>query len=246
MRGLIVELEAAHARMQAEPYRIEFQTRIRLAIELSNAYLNVGEAEKALHLLESEVTFAEEIFQITQSMGTPFQKREAAGGRVQIRDRARQVALLGAEAPEVSIKYWIQGQPTTLASLRGQVVLLEFWATWCKPCREMFPKLKGLDEAYRARGLEIIAITRHYLAERGKAESEADELKLMRSVIEDHGVKFRAGVAEDEQMQEAYGANGLPTLALIDRRGLVRYAHFGGGQDNLFEELLKACLNERV
>jgi hypothetical protein len=110
----------------------------------------------------------------------------------------------------------------------------------------MFPKLKGLDETYRARGLEIIAITRHYLAERGKSESEADELKLMRSVIEDHNVKFRAGVAEDERLQELYGATGLPTLALIDRHGLVRYAHFGGGQGNLFEELLNECLNEHV
>lgn len=240
------ELEAAYRQAQDAPYQVEFQTRTRLTLELAEAYLYAGDLGKARHLLEREAAFAEEIFQLVRSIGTPSQKREAAGGRVQIRDRARQVALLGAEAPEISIKHWIRGDPATLTSLRGRVVLLEFWATWCKPCQEMFPKLKGLDEAYRERGLEIIAVTRHYLAERGAFESEANELKLMKSVIEDHGVEFRVGIAEDEQLQELYGANGLPMLALIDRQGLVRYAHFGGGQGNRFEELLNECLNEPV
>ncbi|MDT5123975.1 MAG: hypothetical protein QOC96_3457 [Acidobacteriota bacterium] len=244
--GLRTELEAAFEQAQATPYEIEFQTRIQLATELSAAYLEMGEADKAREVLDLEAAFAEKIFQLVQATGTPEQKRAAAGGRVQIRDRARQVALLAAEAPEISIKHWIRGEPATLASLRGRVVLLEFWATWCKPCQEMFPKLRQLDEAYRERGLEIIALTRHYLAQRGTAESEAEELKLMRGTIEPHDIEFRVGVAEDERLQELYGATGLPTLALIDRAGIVRYAHFGGGPDEGFKKLLDECINERV
>ena len=244
LRQAIAELETAYAQAQKSPYEITFQTRIQLIFELAEAYLQEDDRAKARRLLSSEAAFAEQVFQIIQATGTAFQKREAAGARLQIRDRARQIALLGAEAPEITIKHWLNGQPATLASLRGRVVLLEFWATWCKPCQEMFPKLTSLDEAFRERGLEIIAITRHYLAQRGTAESETDELKLMRSVIEDHEVEFRVGVAEDEGLQELYGANGLPTLALIDRRGIVRYAHFGGGQDENLRELLTECLDE--
>lgn len=240
------ELEAAYAQAQATPYQIEFQTRIQLTIELSEAYMEANDLGKARGLLDAEAAFAEKIFQIMQATGSPIQKRAAAGGRVQLRDRARQVALLGTAASEISVKHWIKGEPATLASLRGKVVLLEFWATWCKPCQEMFPKLKSLDEKYRDRGLEIVALTRHYLAQRGTAESEAEELELMRSMVAAHGVEFRVGVAEDERLQEIYGANGLPTLALIDRTGIVRYAHFGGGQDESFEELLGECLDERA
>ena len=246
LSGVVAALAAAYEQAQATPYEIEFQTRIQLANELSAAYLEMGEAGKAREVLDLEAAFAEKIFQFMQATGTPEQKRAAAGGRVQIRDRARQVALLGTEAPEISIKHWIKGEPATLSSLRGRVVLLEFWATWCKPCQEMFPKLKQLDEAYRERGLDIIALTRHYLAQRGTAESEAEELKLMRGTIEPHAIEFRVGVAEDERLQELYGATGMPTLALIDRAGIVRYAHFGGGPDDGFRKLLDVCLNEHV
>jgi thiol-disulfide isomerase/thioredoxin len=242
----IAELEAAHEQAQATPYEIEFQTRIQLATELSEAYLDAGEAGKARDLLDGEAAFVEQIFQIVQATGTIEQRRAAASGRVQIRDRARQVALLGTEAPEISVKHWIRGEPATLSSLRGQVVLLEFWATWCKPCQEMFPKLKALDEEYKERGLEIVALTRHYLAQRGTAESEAEELELMRATIEPHAIEFRVGVAEDERLQKLYGATGLPTLALIDRAGIVRYAHFGGGPDEAFKKLLEECLDEIV
>jgi hypothetical protein len=108
----------------------------------------------------------------------------------------------------------------------------------------MFPKLKELDERYKNDGLDVIALTRHYFARRDTAASESEELDLMRSVIEKHDLGFRVGVAESEQTQDQYGATGMPTVALIDRAGIVRYAHFGGGDDPKFNAVLEACLNE--
>ena len=245
LRAATTEMEAALAEARATPYEIEFRTRVELALALAEAYLAGGEIEKARRMIDEEVVFVEKIFQIMQATGTPEQKRAAAGGRVQVRDRARQLALIGTVAPEIAVGQWIQGEPTTLADLRQRVVLLEFWATWCKPCQEMFPKLKQLDEEYRARGLEIVALTRHYLASRDTASSIAEELELMRAVVEQHDLKFRVGVAEDERTQELYGATGLPTLALVDRVGVVRYAHFGGGEDDRFNQILNRCLDEQ-
>lgn len=240
------ELEIAIEDARANPYKIEFRTHIELALALAEIYLEEGDVEKARALLNERAEFAEKIFQIMQLTGTPEQKREASGGRIQIRDRVRQVSLIGAEAPEISVKDWIQGEPATLADLRGRVVLLEFWATWCKPCREMFAKLRKLDEEYHARGLEIIALTRHYFAYRGTASSQAEELELMRKTVSEHELRFRVGVCETERTQELYGATGMPTLCLIDRSRVVRYAHFGGGDDPKFNEILRRCLDEQV
>lgn len=240
------ELEAALAMVRENPYKVEFRTHVELGLTLGDIYLEGDEVERARAVLNERAGFAENIFQIMQATGTTDQKREAAGGRIQIRDRARQVALLGTEAPEISVRDWIMGEPATLGSLRGRVVLLEFWATWCKPCREMFGKLKRLDEEYRERGLEIVALTRHYFAYRGTADSQAEELELISKTVREHGLTFRVGVSEDEKTQELYGATGMPMLCLIDRRGVVRYAHFGGGDDTKFKEVLNRCLTEQV
>ena len=237
------ELERVLARARATPYEIEFLTRIRLGMTLADVYLSLDQIQKASDMLADEVAFAKKISEIMQATGTPEQRRTATSGYLQLRDRATQLALIGQAAPDISIKTWLKGGPVTLEELRGRVVLLEFWATWCKPCHEMFPKLKQLHEQESPRGLEITAITRHYMAYRGTEESMAEELQLMRAMVTDHGVSFAVGVAEDESLQAVYGANGLPTVVLIDRRGVVRYAG-PGGEDWGFDEILEKCLAE--
>lgn len=237
------ELIKSLAQARETPYEIEFQTRIQLAMTLADVYQEQKEVQKAQAMLAEELSFAERISQIMKATGTPLQKREATSGYLQVRDRATQMSLLGQRAPEISVKDWIIGGPTTLADLTGRVVLLEFWATWCKPCQEMFPKLQEIYEQEAARGLDIVALTRHYLAFRGTAETMADELQLMRSMVTNHSITFAVGVAEDERLQTIYGANGLPTVAIIDRQSVVQYAGPGAG-DTLFAEALQRCLEE--
>lgn len=238
-----IELEGAMATARATPYEIEFQTRIRLGMTLSDVYLSLDQIQNARALLADEVAFAKKISEIMQATGTPEQKRAATSGYLQVRDRGAQLALIGQAAPAISIKTWIKGGPVTLEDLRGRVTLLEFWATWCKPCQEMFPKLKQLHEQGAERGLEIIAITRHYLAYGGTEEAMQEELQLMSGTVTGHGVSFPVGVAADERLQAIYGANGLPTAFLIDRQGVVRYAG-PGAEDRRFDEVLEKCLAE--
>ena len=239
------ELEAALTEARATPYDIEFQTRIQLGLMLADSYLDIGALGKARTLLAEEVAFADRIAQIMQATGTPHQKRSANGGLMQVRDRATQLDLIGREAPPVSVAEWVEGTPTTLDELRGRVGLLEFWATWCQPCREMFPKLKSLHEKHAARGLEIIALTRFYMSHPGTAESRAQELELIRTMVREHELDFRVGVAEDELAQETYGATGLPTLFIIDRQGRARWAGHVS-EDAELDALLEQFLNESV
>jgi thiol-disulfide isomerase/thioredoxin len=237
------ELEKALVTARATPYEIEFQTRIRLGMMLSDIYLSLDQTEKARAMLAGEVEFTQRVSGIMQATGTPPQKRAATSGYLQIRDRATQIGLLGQMAPEISIRTWINGEAVRLEDLRGRVVLLEFWATWCKPCQEMFPKLKQLHQEATPSGLEIVAITRHYMAYGGTPESMQEELQLMQKTVNQHGVSFSVGVAEDESLQTTYGANGLPTAIIIDRRGLVRYAG-PGGEDRGFDATMRKCLDE--
>ena len=118
-----IELEKALATARATPYEIEFQTRIRLGMLLSDVYLSLDQSHNARDMLATEVAFAEKISQIMQATGTPTQKRAATSGYLQIRDRATQISLIGQPAPEISIGSWINGGPLTLEDSRGRVVL---------------------------------------------------------------------------------------------------------------------------
>ncbi|MDX6693777.1 MAG: hypothetical protein QOF02_1380 [Blastocatellia bacterium] len=243
--GAMNELERALAEARQTPYEIKFQTRVRLATMLTGSYLAAGKIERAREMLAEESVYAENIYGLIQATGSAAEKRMANADRVQIRDLVIQLNLVGQRAPEIDIAQWIGGERTSLAELRGQVVLLEFWATWCKPCHEMFPKLKELHEAHAARGLNILALTRHYLAYGGGDNSRAEELELIRRFVSERELPFPVGIAEDERLQAVYGATGLPAIVLIDRRGIIRY-RFGSGGDALFQQLLEECLNEQA
>ena len=240
----IEELELALTEARPKPYDVKFQTRVRLAQMLTSSYLAAGKIEPARLMLAEESVYAESIFSLIQATGSAAEKRMATADRMQLRDLATQLSLIGNPAPEIEIAEWINGEPTSLAELRGQVILLEFWATWCKPCEAMFPKLKELDAAHSAQGLKILALTRHYLAYDGDAKARAAELDLIRQFVTKRDVRFPVGVAADERLQTLYGATGLPAVALIDRWGIVRY-RFGGGGDAAFHQLLQACLSEQ-
>jgi thiol-disulfide isomerase/thioredoxin len=235
------ELEKTVQSARATPYEIEFLTRIRLGMMLADVYLDLNRLDDARTFLQEESAFAQRISEMMQATGTLNQKRQAMSGYLQIRDRATQINLLGRPAPEIDLRIWLSGEPASLNQLRGRVVMLEFWATWCKPCQEMFPKLTALHSEAAQNGLEILAITRHYMAYAGTIEAKNEELELMRKTLREHAVNFRVAVADDEKLQATYGANGLPTVVLIDRNGIVHYAG-PGGEDPAFARTLHKCL----
>jgi thiol-disulfide isomerase/thioredoxin len=238
-------LDTALRTVRAEPYGTPFKARVQLALALADTLLDAGHRERTRRVLLDESAYCESIVQALSLNGTSEQLRIAMSGRMQVRDRAAQVELLGQLAPELSVADWALGQPASLAELRGQVVLLEFWATWCRPCLEMFPRLRDLHEQYAARGLEILALTRYAPApaDADPADPHARERALVQSVIADRGLSLRVGIAPDGRMQARYGANGVPTLVLIDRSGRVRLIT-SGGDDGAVEEQIVRCLDE--
>lgn len=236
-------LENALEEVRRSPYQIKFRARVQLTTMLAALYLSDDELQKARDLLSEEMALVEPIFQFIQMAGTVEQRRAAAGDFLQLNELIKKVSLIGKPAPEIFVKEWINSAPLSLARLRGRVVLLEFWATWCKQCEETVRLLKRLNDEHAASGLVTIALTRYYLAYPGMVEEQSKELQLIKNFVAKHEMEFPVGVSENERTQEDYGAGGLPALVLIDRRGVVRYST-GGGEDDHFKRLLHQCLRE--
>src|SRR5262249_18049992 len=191
--------------------------------------------------LAIEFGTAKETFQRIKASGTDDDKRMAFRGLVQLKDLHTRLKLIGEPAPELQMHKWLNTDALTLAELGDQVVMLDFGATLCKQCEQLFPKIKQLHAQYSAKDLNVLALTRYFMAYGGPAEAKEQEVTLIRDFTNKHEIRFPVGVAEDETVQSAYGATALPMLALIDRAGIVRSFAFSPDSEN-FQRTLADCL----
>ncbi|MBV9216366.1 MAG: TlpA family protein disulfide reductase [Acidobacteria bacterium] len=146
-----------------------------------------------------------------------------------LKARDRQYEVLGQRAPEFLTKdqLWFPGKPQTLSELRGKVVVLEFWATWCAPCFDTFPDLIEWHEQFKDQGLVILGVTRYYGQVNGLPADEGRETEELKLFREKWRLPYDFVVGKDQSIQMLYGAMLLPTAAIIDRKGVVRYLETG-------------------
>jgi len=118
---------------------------------------------------------------------------------------------VGQTPPEIKVTGFINGSsemPKTLEGLRGRVVLLEFWATWCPPCRETIPHLKQLFEKYSSRGLQIISVS-------------PEDPETVKPFVKENEMTYTIGLDDNKQTVHAYGIKSIPMAYLIGRDGKV-------------------------
>jgi peroxiredoxin len=148
-------------------------------------------------------------------------------------DEIARLQLVDAFAPELGPVALVRGDTTKLAALRGRVVLLEFWATWCGPCRAAMPGLESLHARFGAQGLAVL----------GVANDPAERATLFAAQA---GLGIPIVADEDGKSLSAYGVRSLPTTVLIDRRGVVRDVWLGyeAGRHAWIERRIVALLAE--
>jgi thiol-disulfide isomerase/thioredoxin len=132
--------------------------------------------------------------------------------------------------PELIASQWIDQQPVTLADLRGQVVLLDFWAHWCGPCHFVFPKLQKWHESYKDKGLVILGLTNYFGHTNGRRATAQEELVYLRDFKKRNRLPYGFMVADTSINDINYGVSSIPTSFLIDRQGNVRFIAVGANE----------------
>lgn len=134
--------------------------------------------------------------------------------------------LSGQKAPDFTLND-INGKPVSLSSFKGKVVLLNFWATWCPPCRAEIPSMNRLQEKLKSRGLVVIAVSTDNRIDEPKRFVQQNPVNFI--VLHDSNLKVSRTI---------YKVFMMPTTFLIDRRGIIVEKYFGE-QDWTDPEILK-------
>lgn len=134
--------------------------------------------------------------------------------------------------PEVKVAL-LDGRQTSLEALRGKVVLVNFWATWCPYCRHEMPDMERFYRDYRAQGFEILAL------------SQDDMPETAHQFMTKEGYRFPVAMAQAEQAAALGGVSRLPTSFVIDKQGRVRHKISGQVHYARLEGLVKPLLEEK-
>jgi cytochrome c biogenesis protein CcmG/thiol:disulfide interchange protein DsbE len=146
----------------------------------------------------------------------------------------REKVSAGPTAPDFSLPD-LSGNMTSLAQYRGSVVLLDFWATWCPPCKMSIPELVKLQKKYREKGLVILGIS---LDDPGRASD-----KYLRAFKEKYSINYTILRFNRQVVLDYFGfeAPAIPTMFLIDREGKIR-GKFVGFMPGALEKALEGVL----
>jgi thiol-disulfide isomerase/thioredoxin len=128
------------------------------------------------------------------------------------------------------------GGQVSLADLRGKVVLVNFWATWCGPCRKEMPLLEQIHKKYAPLGLVMVGI------------NVEEDGRLFDTFLKDVPVSFPILLDPKNGVSKLYDVAAMPSTVIIDRKGNVRYLHQGyqPGDENAYQDMVRTLIRERT
>jgi cytochrome c biogenesis protein CcmG/thiol:disulfide interchange protein DsbE len=142
---------------------------------------------------------------------------------------------VGNPAPDFRIAT-VTGSKETLSlhQFRGQVVVLDFWGTFCEPCKKSFPKLQQLSEEYASSGVRFI----------GVSEDEEEDKDKIPAFAATYGATFALGWDADRSIARHYNPETMPSSFIIDKNGIVRFVHVGfhDGEETAIDKELRALV----
>lgn len=129
----------------------------------------------------------------------------------------------GGTAPDFTVT-GIDGKKFSLSDYRGKVILLDFWATWCTPCRAEIPHFVEMQKQLGPQGFQVIGI------------SMDDEAKPVKAFYEQYGINYPVAVGDDKLAESFGGVLGLPVNFVIDREGRIDSKHLGATETSVFDK----------
>jgi peroxiredoxin len=139
----------------------------------------------------------------------------------------------GALAPDFTLRT-LGGPNMRLQEQRGRVVLVNFWATWCAPCRQEMPHLSKLYDKYGSSGFVLLGV------------NVDDDTRNAVDLATKLGLKFPVSLDSDKKVSKLYDLSAMPSTVLIDREGRVRYVHRGyrDGFEDTYDQQIRGLLKE--
>ena len=135
-------------------------------------------------------------------------------------------------APDFTVK-GLDGAEIRLSALKGKVAVLDFWATWCPPCKEEIPHFIELQRDYGDKGLQVVGLS---VDQGGEG--------VVRAFAQGHGVNYAMAMAGPDLVQLYGGIRGIPTTFLIDKEGRIAKKLVGYQAKEVFESQIQALLKE--
>lgn len=161
----------------------------------------------------------------------------------------RQLTLLGQDPPALDAESWLNALPQPFAALRGKVVVLDFWAPWCAPCRQVMPMLQEQYRKHKGDGLVVIGYTRLYGRYADEIEKKpqvtaTEELSLIRRFVDRQRIGYPVAVSTEGRAFDSYAVTAIPTMAFINRKGKIAYFKTGSGTLEQIAARIAALLAE--
>lgn len=192
MKVMLAELESGVRKLQKEyPKRSELNG---LFLQIAEAHLNEGDVERA-RTLAREVVDGNPEPELKQSAGQLLAKFERLGKPLNIKFKA------------------VDGREVDLASMKGKVVLVDFWATWCGPCMAELPNVKTTYDKLHGKGFEIVGIS---------LDQDMDKLKHVVAREKMAWPQYFEDRGDGNKYADEFGITGIPTMWLVDKKGLLR------------------------
>ena len=149
------------------------------------------------------------------------------------------VPAIAADATGPAAEFKLQsrsGPAVSLSSLKGQVVLINFWATWCGPCRKEMPFLEQIQKKYAPLGFTLVGV------------NVEEDSRLMDAFLNDVPVTFPILLDPANSVSKLYNVSAMPSTVIVDRKGNVRFIHQGyqTGDESKYQDMIRQLIREKA